>query len=317
MKHMRRTLLLPALAAIGCVQAQQINGYRYWFDDIETNAVTTAVAATPELVLAANWPTTGLQPGYHRVTVQVRDSNGDWSVPVTSVFTRSASNIAGYRFWVNDDLASITTGSIGPDDAVNLNGVIDPGSLPRDYNTVTIQFRDADGEWSVPVSTWFVKNTGAVNGYEYWIDEAIDDRASATIGPAVLVDLINDLPVPTTDGEHVFTIRFSSVNGTWSVPLSATFSFAVGVAELPGLSNLLVFPSPATAQLGLRLNSDAGRTLQLEVVDLAGQRVLDLGSWAVAGSTWRNWDISGLASGAYLLRVTGEKSTWNTRFVKQ
>lgn len=305
-------LLAPALAG-----AQQIDAYRYWYDDNAASATTTTVAATPLLHLNTALPTGSLGAGYHRVSLQVRDTDGTWSVPRTSTFVRTSGLVNSYRYWLNDDPSTVATASITPGATFSLVNDLAASPLERFFNLVTIQFHESDGRYSVPVTKPFVRGSGAVNGYEYWTDDAIADRISGTIGPSGMVDLIADLVVPPEAGDHLFTIRFSSVNASWSVPLSSTYSYYVGIDELPGLTDLLLFPNPATAQLGLRLNSDAGRTLQVEVVDLAGQRVLDLGSWAVAGTTWRNWDISGLASGAYLLRVTGDKGTWNSRFVKQ
>ncbi|HRH37041.1 MAG TPA: hypothetical protein PK760_01775, partial [Flavobacteriales bacterium] len=130
---MRSTFLLPALAALCSVQAQQINGYRYWFDDNTNSLVSTTVTAVPELTITANWPTGSMDPGYHHVSIQVRDSNGDWSVPRTSLFTRGAHVITGYRYWVNDDASNVMTGSIGPNLVVTLNNLIDPGTLTDDH----------------------------------------------------------------------------------------------------------------------------------------------------------------------------------------
>ncbi|MBP6573009.1 MAG: T9SS type A sorting domain-containing protein [Flavobacteriales bacterium] len=314
---MRSLVFLPAFAAMCCVQAQQIDGYRYWFDDDAANVVTTTVGATPELTLAANWPTGPMEPGYHLVSVQLRDTNGDWSVPMTQYFIRGNHAITGYRYWVNDDAGNITSGSIGPNMEVTLNNLIDPGTLPKDFNTLTIQFSDADGEWSVPLTSTFVKGTGEVNGYEYWINDDIANATSGTIGPNTVVDLIADLPTGVPAGTHVFTIRFSGTNGTWSVPLTAQFSSTVSIEELPGVTNIILFPNPVTEQLGLRLDVDAARTLNLQVLDLSGALVQDLSTWSVSGTTSRNWDINALASGSYLLRITDESATWITRFVKQ
>ena len=314
---MRAPVLLLAFAAMCCARAQQIDGYRYWFDDDVISAVTTTVSATTELTLATNWPTGAMEPGYHLVSIQMRDTSGDWSVPRTHYFTRGNHAISGYRFWVNDNVGSITTGSIGPSMEVNLNNLIDPGTLPNDFNNVTIQFNDADGEWSTPLTSTFVKNTGEVNGYEYWIDDDIANSSTNTIGPGGVVDLIADLPTGVPAGTHFFTIRFSGTNGTWSVPLTAQFSSSVSIAELPGISDLLLFPNPVTAELGVRLNTDASRTLNLRVTDINGAVVRDLSSWNVCGTTYRNWDLSDLASGTYLLRIDDGSGAGNIRFVKQ
>ncbi|HMN06134.1 MAG TPA: T9SS type A sorting domain-containing protein [Flavobacteriales bacterium] len=314
---MERSILFPALLAATLAQAQDINAYRYWYDDAVSAAVTTTVAATPELVLNSALPTGSLAPGFHRFSMQARDTDGKWSVPYTTWFTRSSTTVNGYRYWLNDDPATVVTGTLTAAGTVDLNSALAMGSLARHYNLVTIQFSESDGLYSAPITKAFVRGTGEVNGYEYWIDDAIADRITNTISPAGVADLITDLPVPTTEGDHGFTIRFSSMKGTWSVPLSSIFSYVVSIEELPGLSDLLLFPNPATEQLGLRLNSDASRTLQLDVLDMAGRPVLALDPWAVQGSGWRNWDISGLARGTYLLRITGEKGSWATRFVKQ
>ncbi len=313
---MRNLLLLPACAALCAAQAQQINGYRYWFDDDAAGVVATSVSETPELMLAANWPTTGLAPGFHSVSFQVRDTNGDWSVPHSTLFTRSASDIVGYRFWVNDDAANLVTGTIGPNAVVDLNGVIDPGTLPKEFNTVTIQFRDADGEYGVPLTTVFVKGTGTVNGYEYWIDDEIANSTSGTIGPANVVDLIADLPTATTNGDHLFTIRFSGESGTWSVPLSSTFTFMVGLEELPGISDLLLFPNPTNDQLALRLTNASNDVLRLSILDATGRVVRAEESWAPDGSAGRTWDLAGLASGTYGLRIASGDRQATLRFQK-
>lgn len=314
---MRNAILLPAFVAMCSLQAQQINGYRYWFDDAVNSAVTTSVGATDELTLAADWPTGSMGPGFHIVSYQVRDTNGDWSVPQTKHFTRGNHAITGYRYWVNDDVSTISAGSIGPNTLVNLNDLVDTGTLPQDFNTVTIQFKDADNAWSVPVTSTFVRNAGEVNGYEYWIDDEITSSTTNSIGPSGVVDLIAELPTGVPEGTHFFTIRFSGTNGTWSVPLTAQFDSFVSIDELPGITDLLLFPNPVTDQLGMRLNSDAARTLNMQVLDLSGSLVLDLSAWSVNGSGYRNWDMSSLASGTYLLRIVEADRIWSTRFVKR
>ena len=313
-----RTLLMSALLlSTGLACAQQINKYRYWFDDNVASGTSTTVAATDELVLNTMLPAGSMAPGYHRISMQVRDSDGNWSVPRTNIFVRTSGLVNGYRHWLNDDPTTLVTAAVTPTATVNLANDLAMGNLTRNFNWVTFQFKETDGGYSVPKTHAFVRGTGAVDGYEYWIDDAIEDRVTNAMDPYAVVDLIADLPMNTTQGDHLFTIRFSSMIGTWSVPVTTEYSFFIGIEEMPSLSNVLLFPNPATDQLGLRLSSDGQRMLHMEVLNLAGQQVMDLEDWSVQGSTWRNWDISGLASGAYLLRVTGVKGTWNTRFVKQ
>ncbi|MEZ4739210.1 MAG: T9SS type A sorting domain-containing protein [Flavobacteriales bacterium] len=227
-----------------------------------------------------------------------------------------AQTITEYRYWINDDQATLATASIGPAAAVQLNAILALPALTKDFNTITIQFKDSNGEYSAPQTAWFTKNSGAVNGYQYWIDDAIGNSTSGTIGPNNTVNLIADLPTGTTGGTHFFTIRFSSANGGWSVPLTTQFDFFNSVEELTGVNDLLLFPNPVTNELGLRLNAAEASTLKLQILDVSGAIVRDLSTWSVVGTTYRNWDISDLASGTYLLRMSDGGGSWSTRFVK-
>ncbi len=224
--------------------------------------------------------------------------------------------ITEYRWWVNDDLATLTTSAAGPDDDLALAATLDLPALTREFNLLTVQFKDSDGHYSVPYTTWYTKRTGPVTGYAYWIDDQIADSYTGSIGPNTLVDLIADLPTGVPAGPHTFTIRFSGANGAWSVPLTVAFNSFVGIEELPGVSEVLLFPNPVTDQLGLRLNSDAARTLSMHVLDLSGALVKDLSAWSVSGTTHRNWDVNALASGSYVLRISDGHGTRNLPFVK-
>lgn len=314
---MRNLLLLPACATLGAAQAQQIDAYRYWFDDDAAGAVTTSLTAAPEVTIAAAWPTGTMRPGFHKVSFQVRDDNGDWSVPQTKVFTRGGHAINGYRFWVNDDVSTLTTGTITPGQEVDLNTLIAPGTLTKSFNLVTIQFKDTDDEYSAPETVVFTKHSGLVNGYEYWIDDDVANLSSGTIGPNEVVDLIADLPTATTNGDHLFTIRFSGANGTWSVPLTTSFSFLTGSEELPGITDMLLFPNPTDGMLSLRLTTDTQRRVDLTVLDASGRAVATIQNWSVAGTDVRAIDLATLPAGPYALRIAENERSATMRFVKR
>ncbi|MBK7945581.1 MAG: hypothetical protein IPJ85_09845 [Flavobacteriales bacterium] len=70
----------------------------------------------------------------------------------------------------------MTVSGIGPNVQVNLLSDLVLPALTKDYNTVTIQFKDTNDVYSVPVSRIFTRNTGDVVGYEYWIDDDIANR---------------------------------------------------------------------------------------------------------------------------------------------
>ncbi|MBK9760393.1 MAG: T9SS type A sorting domain-containing protein [Flavobacteriales bacterium] len=306
---------LLTVGSLNTMRAQTITGYRYWFDDAVANATSVPVSGAAEFTLNATLEASVLAPGHHRVTIQLQDSNGDYGVPITSLFAQRGSAIAGYRYWFDDDAANaIDVAGTGD---YTLGASLEASALDNGYHRVTMQLRDGIGEYASPVTTTFVQRGVTVSGYEYWIDDEIANTTAASIGPSGVVNLIADLPTGVPAGTHTFTIHFSGTNGTWSVPLTTQFNSFVSIEELPGISDLLLFPNPVTDELGLRLSSDASRTLNLQVLDITGAVVIDLSSWGVSGTAYRNWDISNLASGTYLLRIQDGTGTSNLRFVKR
>lgn len=313
---MRITAILLTAFVVGQATAQDITEYRYWYNDDVANAVTQTVSAAPDLALATTLPTGTMAPGFHRITMQFNDGQ-DWSVPLTQVFKRSSAAITGYRYWFNDDPSTLATASVTPNTQVNLNGILNTISTESHYNHVTLQFMDADGEFSAPITRTFVQGIGPVSGYEYWIDDDVAGRASGTVGPSDVVDLIADLPTNTTVGDHLFTIRFKGDPDGWSVPLTTEYTFYTAIAELPGLTDVTVFPNPATESIGMRMSSSTSRILNVTLLDAHGALVKQFPAWSISGMDHRNWDISGLPSGTYFLHVSEEGKNWNHPFVKR
>lgn len=227
-----------------------------------------------------------------------------------------AQSITEYRWWINDDVSTITTAVTAPSAELILAADLDLPALTKDYNTVTIQFKDSDSRYGVPYTMLYSRGTGAVSGYEWWIDDDIADRNSGAIGPDDVVDLVADLPTGITNGDHVFTIRFSGTSGTWSVPLTTMFSFFTGVEELPGVTDMLLFPNPVTDRLTLRLTCPDARQLRLSILDATGRLARAEQNWAPIGTAVRSWDLADLAPGTYGLRIEDGRRLTTLRFVK-
>ncbi len=306
-------LLLSAATA----DAQNITGYRYWFDDNVASATTASLAPTPVADAELTLNSAALPPGHHLATIQFRDADGHWGAPWTEHFVQRGTTVNAIEYWFNDDIGGAITASVTPGASPQITAPLNAATLPLGFHTVTVCTIDARGERSVPYTVDFTRNGGAITGYEYWIDEAIADRTPGSIGPAGVVDLIASLPISTTEGEHLFTIRFRDAEEGWSVPLSSTFSFLVGIDEIPGLSNYLLFPNPVSDQLSLRVDATEARSLQLEVLDASGRTVQRLGNWNVSGTAHNTWDASMLVRGSYLLRITSSERSMQLPFVKQ
>lgn len=308
-----------ALSILGMLQAgaQNITGYRYWFNDNVAAATVVDLSPAPLVDQELTLVSATLPVGHHLVTLQFRDTDGRWGAPWTTLFVQRGTTVNALEYWFNDDAVNSTTMNVPPGAAPFMTDPLASNTLPIGFHTVTVRTVDGRGERSVPYTVGFTRNGGAISGYEYWLDDAIEDRTSANIGPAGTVDLIEALPVPTTDGEHLFTIRFRDADGGWSVPLSSTFNFFVSLDEIVGVSNYLLFPNPVSEQLSLRVDATMSTDLMIEVLDGSGRLAQHLDRWNVSGSTHRSWDISALAPGTYLLRIENADRSIHMPFVKQ
>ncbi len=306
-----------AMLGLGHAEAQNITGYRYWFNDNVAAATVVNLSPTPVADQNLSFNSSTLPVGHHLVTLQFRDADGLWGAPWTSLFAQRGTTVNALEYWFNDDVANSTTVDVTPSAAPLMTGPLASNSLEVGFHTVTVRTVDGRGERSVPYSVGFARNGGAITGYEYWVDDAFADRSSADIGPAGTVDLIAALPVPTTEGDHLFTIRFRDSDGEWSVPLSSTFNFFVGLEEISGVSNYLLFPNPVSEQLSLRVDATQATNLQIQVIDASGRMVQILENWYVSGSVHRSWDISSLARGTYMLRITSAERSVHLPFVIQ
>lgn len=319
MRNTKTRTLLPALIALAAstAQAQNITGYRYWFDDNVDAATTVDVTPTPELEAALSLNSAALPAGHHLATIQFRDADGHWGAPWTEHFTQKGGTVNAIEYWFDDNVGNATTTSVTPGTAPLIATPLDATALPVGLHLVTVRTVDASGERSVPYTVAFARNGGMITGYEYWIDEAIADRTAGSIGPAGVVDLVSSLPVPTTDGAHLFTIRFHDADGGWSVPLSSTFNFFIGMDELPGMGNYLVFPNPAVDKLTLRLDAARAAMLDLSLLDASGRVVGGHNKWSVMGTVQFGMDISALTRGSYQLLIAEGDHQVRIPFVKQ
>jgi Secretion system C-terminal sorting domain len=143
-----------------------------------------------------------------------------------AMFQLQAQQIEEYRYWINDEPAGVTVAGIGPNTQVNLVSNLVLPTLTKDFNTITIQFKDTNDVYSAPVSRIFTRNTCDVVGYEYWIDDDIANRAAGTVTAGTVVNLTSNIPLCLTAGSHVFAIRFQGASGTWSVPITRQFTSA-------------------------------------------------------------------------------------------
>ncbi|MCB9043286.1 MAG: T9SS type A sorting domain-containing protein [Chitinophagales bacterium] len=96
-----------------------------------------------------------------------------------------------------------------------------------------------------------------------------------------------------------------------STPLGYNFS-----VDVDKNTNIVVTPVPAREQLSVQFNNSISQTINLEVVNILGQTVLALSKDYAAGNNQEYLNLSNLADGTYILRMSDAKAnSKSVRFI--
>ena len=218
----------------------------YWIDnDIGTLKTLDPSVATVDV--------SGLARGVHTFTMQVKDDQGRWSVPVTKYFVISqvnqqeAKTITEREYWIDNDLS--TRAALGESVAT-----VDISSLAVGVHSLTMRVKDDVGQWSAAVTKYFIKANNSEDEVNtivrclYWFDDNIGDPQVVDVDGAtgtVSVDVAG-----LTAGKHNLSWRVCDAKGAWSdtfvsedfmrytVPASGigTFSASTAMALPDGLT---------------------------------------------------------------------------------
>jgi len=156
-------LLFIILGITGICNAQQITGYRYWFDGNIGTAIAVSTTATANLNLTASLSIGSLVKGYHTVSLQFKDNVGNYSAPITKRFVSSGYNIAAYDYWWDGSYQGHTLVNFTSAQTVDLSANIIPYNLDPGQHLFAIRFKDLQGNWSVPVQDT-VQTTVLISG---------------------------------------------------------------------------------------------------------------------------------------------------------
>lgn len=311
-----RSLALAALLASTSLAAQTIDAYRYWIDGDAANATTNTASGTV-FTLGTPIPTNTLDPGFHTITLQFRDSNGAWSAPVERYFTKSGEGITAYRYWFDNDVANAVNTTVTSTNTFNLSSAIGTNGLSVGIHKVSMAFRNGDGSWSTIVERYFSKTGADLTAWQYWFDDNVAQLVETNVGPNTTVNVTADLDGSALPwGDHTLTWRMRDALGNWSVPVVQDFYLFTGIEELPGLQQVMLFPNPADDAVRLRFDGDHVE-LSMDVVDATGRTVIGTQRVDVQGTAVRTIDLSALTAGSYHVRLQGENGVHTLPLIKR
>lgn len=117
------------------------------------------------------------------------------------------------------------------------------------------------------------------------------------------------------NGIRKLRIRFISDNYEEGNGFTMTYETETGVEEHNGLSNIVVYPNPATSNLNVELNSENEGQLNFRIVDMMGRTISNESVENYGGSLHHTINVSNLAKGIYMLRIESEQGNSVKKFV--
>ncbi len=184
--------------------------YEYWidrqFDQRKSGAVPESGVVNFDYDLSA------LDYGLHNVTVRVLDAMGKVSSALTKNFMKLETTPTGvntlktYEYWIDRQFDQRKSGTVPESGVVNFD--YDLSALDYGLHNVTVRVLDATGKVSSALVKNFMKvqqldGNNELQTYEYWIDDAFDERTSGTVPEGGVVNLDLDI-ADLAQGMHTF-----------------------------------------------------------------------------------------------------------------
>ena len=203
--------------------------YEYWFDqkfDAKKSGTipTGGVINIDEDISALNY-------GLHSIAMRVIDKNGVVSSALTKNFllvqgTGTGDNsLQTYEYWIDHDFGNRKSGEIPTGGVVNIDE--DISALNYGLHSIAMRVIDKNGIVSSVLTKNFMKvermdGDNALTTYEYWIDNAFDERESAAVPDGGIVDLNIDISA-LKQGLHTFNYRTADKAGKVSAVVTKNF----------------------------------------------------------------------------------------------
>lgn len=235
---MKKYLLIYILIGWGFAgQAQTlINGYEYWFNSNTGEKTAAIVTPAQSFELALQTDASHLPDGLNSFTLRFSDDSGIWSSPLTRFFVKlpeqqhstETKNIVAWEYRFNSE--AMISQEVTPATTHVLDEQISTANLPDGLNNFTVRFRDNFGNWSSPLTRFFVKmpeqqySTEPRNivAWEYQFNR--EPVVIQEVTPATTHILDEQLDaINLSDGLNTFTVRFKDEKGNWSSPLTHFF----------------------------------------------------------------------------------------------
>ena len=182
-------------------------------------------------------------------------------------------------------------------------GTFTDGSGDFNYRNGTLCRWEILPTSGVPVQLNFTSfNTEPVNDYVKIYDLKTEKELATYSGDYTTSNL--PAPVVAYSGQMliIFVTNICTTDKGWSASWT---TLPLGMQEQADLQSCQVFPNPACDQVSLQLSSTSETDLTVELISTDGKVQLSEKFETIEGMNKKSFDISGLPTGIYFLRIIG------------
>jgi hypothetical protein len=164
---------------------------------------------------------------------------------------------------------------------------------------------------------WIIKPQGAtklfitVNSFN--TEPVVDKLLIYDLGTSALLATLSGnyttLPAPIYSTTGSMMLMWQSNNAIRGAGWDINYSVMVGTDKPDPIMDLSVFPNPANDYVGLSFTIDAPQDIKTELMTITGEIIFSDNVPNFRGTYQKNLDVSALAKGLYLLRVTSGQGT--------
>ena len=204
---MRKCLLFVFLLCLhNMARGQTTFDYEYWFDN-DRSTLHTGTSSTGAWQIEADLD--GLTCSFHTIHLQVRNSEGVYSSPVSRQFVKLApsTNTLTGHYWFDNDPTTMKTS-----DVLKGTFVVDMSTLREGFHTFHYQATDNQGSASSVVSAIVYKTlpNSEVGTFHCWFDnDETTQQGNLPVSDVAMLDVSQ-----LTDGFHIVHVQADGITPT-------------------------------------------------------------------------------------------------------
>jgi len=192
------------------------------------------------------------------------------------------------------------------------------GSGSEDFNVIGITIEPGDNDADVNALDWgatYPSMSFTVPGYETYIHYNSNHGLGQSAIPffVMICPNLDDLAHSEIIRTYVGANDIANVfNNNWQAAKDDCTDGLVGVKDIPSVESVSIYPNPATEYVDLDMEFSSTTNVAIQVLDITGKVLInrDVKTYT-AGQYLEQFDVSTLANGTYLIRMT-EKNRVNT-----